>query len=192
MQPRREYSRRGRRDRSRASRRFVWEVVGTEPQLPHFSPGGGIVGGISGVLEKDLREPSRRVALAKLWHRARWPPRRLLASLPGRSSWHSLISLVSPLRSPEVNQRSRTWRLRLPATFSGKTTKRNRERLSLLVASGAAQMRRRSAHKSIALSRATRSATFKVGCSTSTIPRSPSLTGRAAARARVPPEWSGA
>jgi hypothetical protein len=44
----------------------VWDVVGIEPQLPHFSPDGGIVGSIGGVLEKELREPSGRVALAKL------------------------------------------------------------------------------------------------------------------------------
>src|SRR3990172_12627423 len=103
MQPRRECSRRGKLDRSHASRRFVWDVVGIEPQLPPFSPGGGIVGSIGGVFEKELREPSGRVALAKLWQRARWPPRRLLTSPPSRSRWHVLTSIVSPLQSPEVN-----------------------------------------------------------------------------------------
>jgi hypothetical protein len=39
-----------------------------------------------------------------------------------------LTSLVSPLRSPEVNQSQRTWRLQLLATFSRNTTKRRRER----------------------------------------------------------------
>ena len=53
-------------DRSRAGRRIVRDVVWIEPQLPHFSLGGGVVGGARGVLQKELREPLWRVTLADL------------------------------------------------------------------------------------------------------------------------------
>ena len=42
----------------------MWDLVGIEAQLVHFSPGDGIVRSIGGVLEKELRKASWRVALA--------------------------------------------------------------------------------------------------------------------------------
>lgn len=70
--------------------------------------GRGIVGGIGGVFEEELGEPSGCVSLAKLRRRAQWPTRRRLASLPGRSRWHGPPSPVSPLRSPEVMAKTTT------------------------------------------------------------------------------------
>jgi hypothetical protein len=86
----------GRRDqdvrvaRSRARRTVVRDPVGIESQLADFSASGGIIGRVSRVLEKELRQPSRRVSFTEPGGESGPAPRRRFGDFPSGSRSHSV------------------------------------------------------------------------------------------------------